>query len=219
MSIVEAPGASFPPADVSQLTFARKKDAKKYAAKCAVEWLRAEGFMPQGGARFPKGMATPHQQRLRQAQRPQPQPQPQAPGTPFARGGGAGGQLISPPVATTDRNTTAVAIPQSPFDPSQPSAVHQVSELCRDLGYPPPVYKITGDGPDFFDGFADFGDHRDLLPFDAVAVSSVRGVMGRGFTKETVAEQVLAALRNEKQKRDAENAAFMALYANGGKKD
>lgn len=200
MSIIEAPGASFPPADVNQPTFARKKDAKKYAAKCAVEWLRAKGFMPQGGAaRFPKGMVTPHQQRLRQIQRPQQQTLV----TPSARVG----QPISPPVAIT----------QSPFDASQQSAVHQVAELCRDLGYPAPAYKIDSDGSGFFNGAANFGDHRDLLPFDAAAVSPVHGGLGNKATKEMVAENLLIPLRAEKRKRDAENEAFMAQYTKGDK--
>lgn len=217
VSVAEAQGASFPPVDVNQPTFARKKDAKKYAAKCAVEWLRKEGFMPQSGAKFPKGMVTPHQQRLRQTQQQQQQPQPaqskkqrpQAPSTPSSRS-----QPISSPVATTD-NTAAT--PRSPFDVSQQSAVYQVSELCRDLGYPPPAYKMNGDGSGFFNGSADFGDHRDLLPFDAAAASPVRGGLGLKATKEMVAENLLVPLRAEKRKRDAENEAFMAQYAKGDK--
>ncbi|KAI1267343.1 hypothetical protein F5Y18DRAFT_379922 [Xylariaceae sp. FL1019] len=41
--------------DGTQPSFAKKKDAKAYAAKCAVEWLRESGLMPKsGGVKFPK---------------------------------------------------------------------------------------------------------------------------------------------------------------------
>jgi hypothetical protein len=39
-------------------SFARKKDAKQYAARCAVEWLRAQGHMPNDGTEAVK-FATP----------------------------------------------------------------------------------------------------------------------------------------------------------------
>ncbi|KAK3322549.1 hypothetical protein B0H66DRAFT_601990 [Apodospora peruviana] len=46
--------AGFIPVDLrgalAQPTFARKKDAKKYAAKCCVEWLMSENLMPSDGA-------------------------------------------------------------------------------------------------------------------------------------------------------------------------
>ncbi|KAI1113348.1 hypothetical protein F5Y14DRAFT_212386 [Nemania sp. NC0429] len=213
VSIIEAPGASFPAADVNQPTFARKKDAKKYAAKCAVEWLREKNFMPQDGVRFPKGMVSAHQHRQQQQQQTQG-----SPATPAPRRGQPQPQPASPPVATTNANANAavVAIPQSPFDASQQSAVYQVSELCKDLGYPAPAYRIDSDGGGFFSGSANFGDHRDLLPFDP-ALSAVRGGLGNKATREMVAESLLVPLRAEKRKRDAETEAFMAQYAKGDK--
>lgn len=52
-----------------EFSFARKKDAKKHAAKCAIEWLIAEGLMPDDGTvTFPKP-------------KPKPPPQPPPPDT------------------------------------------------------------------------------------------------------------------------------------------
>lgn len=51
--------------DEELVSFTRKKDAKKYAAKCTVEWLIEKGLMPGNGcATFPKDAPMPALQSL-----------------------------------------------------------------------------------------------------------------------------------------------------------
>ncbi|KAK7749342.1 hypothetical protein SLS62_008194 [Diatrype stigma] len=55
VALEEAASASFPDdRGGAPPSFGKKKDAKQYAAKCAVEWLRAQNLMPADGVRFPK---------------------------------------------------------------------------------------------------------------------------------------------------------------------
>ncbi|RYC61197.1 hypothetical protein CHU98_g5009 [Xylaria longipes] len=195
VTLVEAPGEAFPQADASQQTFAKKKDAKKYAAKCAVDWLRAKGFMPQdGGVKFPRSTIVFPQQRQAQPKTPSNRSHAK-PSSPFA------------------------AIPASPFDASQPSAAHQVSELCTSLGIPPPTYRVdpADERGSFFNGYADFGSFGAILPFDT-SECRVENIMGKKAAKETIAENLLILLQEEKQKRAAADQAFLAQPRGGGAK-
>ncbi|KAI0105411.1 hypothetical protein GGR51DRAFT_519194 [Nemania sp. FL0031] len=206
VTVGEAPGVVFPPADANQPSFARKKDAKKFAAKCAIEWLRAKSYMPQDGVRFPKGVLTAHHQMQRQKQQQQQQQQ---------------NTSTQQPKATNSRFTTTAAtggggaVPSSPFDSSQPSLTNQVTELCRDLGYPPPAYKteLLRDG--FWNGWADFGDHALLLPPEIADPMRVTDMISKSAAREMVAEKLLVPLRAEKERRHAENQAVLAGYDNG----
>ncbi|KAI0871193.1 hypothetical protein GGS24DRAFT_70888 [Hypoxylon argillaceum] len=217
-TISEVPGTEFPRADANQPAFARKKDAKKYAAKCAIEALRAKGFMPQNGVRFPKGVLTPHQQLQRQKQLQQHQ-QTQ-PAAQKARAGSAltAGKGPALPQAKPISSPPAAAVPHSPFDASQPSATHRVAELCKELGYPAPTYQLAAGDDGFFNGWADFGDYTDLLPPEIAGLSRVTNVISKKAAKEMVAEGLLAPLRAHKAQRDAQNRAFLAQYSDGGMK-
>ncbi|KAI0552042.1 hypothetical protein F4679DRAFT_118027 [Xylaria curta] len=191
--------ATFPYGDASQQTFAKKRDAKRFAAKCAVDWLRANGFMPQsGGVKFPKSTGVFSQQTQQQQQQAQPKP----PSSPFPTT-----KPISPPAA----------IPTSPFDASQPSALHQASELCTILGISPPMYKIepTDEKGLFFSGYADFGGFNAIMPFD-VLKSRVDNIMGKKAAREMIAENLLKLLQEEKRKRAAADEAFLAQHRGSG---
>ncbi|TRX90806.1 hypothetical protein FHL15_008385 [Xylaria flabelliformis] len=192
---------TFPYGDASQHTFAKKRDAKRYAAKCAVDWLRANGFMPQsGGVKFPKSASIFSQQKQQQQQQAQPKP----PSSPFH---------------TTKPSSPPAVIPASPFDASQPSAAHQANELCTVLGLPSPVYRVesTDEKGSFFSGSADFGAYNAILPFD-VSKSRVENIMGKKAAKEMIAENLLKLLQEEKQKRAAADEAFLAQHRSGDAK-
>ncbi|KAI0448727.1 hypothetical protein F5B21DRAFT_96506 [Xylaria acuta] len=201
VTLGEAPGQPFPHGDASQHTFAKKKDAKKYAARCAVEWLRAKGFMPQGGGvKFPRSAIVFPQQQQQQQQ--QQQTQSKAP---------------SSPSHTTKLSSPPAVIPASPFDASQPSAAHQVAELCTSLGISTPSYRVdpTDDKGSFFSGYADFGPYGAILPFDT-SKSRVENIMGKKAAKEMIAENLLEILQEEKRKRAAMDQAFLAKHKGGG---
>ncbi|KAI0439260.1 hypothetical protein F4803DRAFT_531983 [Xylaria telfairii] len=191
VTLGEAPEEPFPHGDASQQTFAKKKDAKKYAARCAVEWLRAKGFMPQaGGVKFPRSTLVPPQQNQ--------QTQPKAPSSP-----------------SHTKASPAAAIPASPFDASQPSAAHQVSELCTSLGFSTPTYKLEPASDEgFYGGYADFGPYGAILPFD-VSKCRVENIMGKKAAKEMIAENLLRLLQEEKLQRAAADAAFLAQHRGG----
>ncbi|KAI1743947.1 hypothetical protein F4680DRAFT_408000 [Xylaria scruposa] len=191
-----------------QQTFAKKRDAKRYAAKCAVDWLRDNGFMPRsGGVKFPKSTSlfsqqNQQQQQQQQQEQQQQQAQPNPPSSPFP---------------TTKSFSPPAAIPASPFDASQPSALHQASELCTALGISPPSYKIEPSDEQglFFSGYADFGGFNAIMPFD-VLKSRVENIMGKKAAKEMIAENLLKLLQDEKKKRAAADEAFMAQHTGGG---
>ncbi|KAI1353054.1 hypothetical protein F5Y01DRAFT_277653 [Xylaria sp. FL0043] len=187
----------FPCADESLPSFARKKDAKQYAAKCAVEWLREKGFMPQNGARFPKGFVTPHQQLQSQAQSQQQSPQ-------------ASGSTPTQGQSSPQTKRSPTKPPSSPFDDSQPSAANQAAELCNAMGLQPPKYDVQPTADGFFRGRVDFGPLADLLRFDTSELVLTEDVMDKKAAKEMLAEKLLKLLQAEKERRDAANQAFLA---------
>ncbi|KAI3336391.1 hypothetical protein HD806DRAFT_4004 [Xylariaceae sp. AK1471] len=212
VTIPEHPGALFPGAagglhaDGSQPTFARKKDAKKYAAKCAVEWLRAKGLMPHdGGVRFPKATTTT----TTTTQQPQFQPQTQQPRA------SSSSSFLGQEEQTTYASTNAV--PSSPFDDTQPSATHQVSQLCDSLGLPAPTYRLEpmSAGGEFWRGRADFGVYSATLPFDVSRLVRVESVLGKRAAKENIAEDLLKYLREEKRTREIGDREFLARVRGG----
>ncbi|KAI1128519.1 hypothetical protein F5Y10DRAFT_173660 [Nemania abortiva] len=221
VTIGEAPGAAFPHGDANQPSFARKRDAKKYAAKCAIDWLRAKSFMPQDGVRFPKGVMTAHHHMQRQRQQQQAAQsklqQLNAVGTGIL--GARGGQGQAPATPSQTKPSPSPAVPNSPFDASQPSLTNQVQELCRELNYPVPIYRIQAMADGFFNGWPDFGDHADLLPPEVSKLIRVTDMISKSAAKETIAEQLLVPLRAEKQRRDAENQALLAQYNNDAMKE
>ncbi|KAI8635060.1 hypothetical protein F5Y19DRAFT_411398 [Xylariaceae sp. FL1651] len=212
VTIDEHPEGPFPGAaggqhdDGSQPKFMRKKDAKQYAAKCAVEWLRATGRMPQeGGVKFPKAATTVPQQQQKQQQSRQSVKSP----SPFIKQ-----ETPSPP-------PHAIVIPSSPFDETQPSAIHEVDQLCKALFLPSPSYKIEpagGAGGEFWNGRAEFGTDRELLPFSVEDLVRVENVLGKKAAKEMVAEDLRKHLRAEKARRAEADRIFLArgLFGAGG---
>ncbi|KAI1633736.1 hypothetical protein F4809DRAFT_570532 [Biscogniauxia mediterranea] len=182
--------------DGTQPSFARKKDARKYAAKCAIEWLRANGYMPQtGGVKFPKVQ--------------QPQPAQQSTQKPTQRPT----SQSSPPrekVATSPKanSATKTPTPASPFDDTQPSAVIEVERLCRELGIMAPKYKIEQDPVTggFFSGYPDFGIHAGMVP---VGIGRVENILSKKAAKEKIAEELLAPLQQIYDERRESDRKFM----------
>lgn len=219
-AVGEAPGTTFPPVDPSQPTFERKKDAKKYAARCAVLWLRANGFMPQnGGAKFPKATTSFAQQMQMQMQmQQQAQPNSRQPpvfgSSPMA---GQQQQQQQPPQSHPNPSLPSANLtPSSPFDADQPSARSRVAELCKALGHQAPTYRTEHVGDGFYSGWADFGDYGALLAFDVDvnagtgAIGRVSEVLGERTAKELVAEKLLRHLRAERRRREVADEAFLA---------
>lgn len=198
--------------DGSTPSFARKKDAKKYAAKCAVECLRANGLMPPDGVKFPKTQALPKR------------PNPQSPAS--------GGSLVDEEIASqkkqrtdplfsptatattaasTASTTTTIKMVACPFDENRPSATYHVSQLCNELGLTAPTYQysFTDDRCLFWSCHADFGDDHLTLPFDASRLIRVENMISKAAAREKIAEDLLPYLQEEKARRQTGDRAFM----------
>ncbi|XXH05057.1 hypothetical protein Hte_011481 [Hypoxylon texense] len=160
--------------DGTQPCFARKKDAKKYAAKSAIEWLRTNGRMPQGGG---NSMVSS-----------QPQNRPLTP-------------LPSSPERKKPK--LSAPSPEQSRDPASKSdALQEVQRLCARLGSPDvPKYVVTEnpEHPGFFSGYPDMGILVSEFP---AGIGRVEDVLGKRSTKEKIAEELLAPLRSMVAKRD-----------------
>ncbi|OTB08643.1 hypothetical protein M426DRAFT_159028 [Hypoxylon sp. CI-4A] len=183
--------------DGQRSCFARKKDAKKYAAKCAVQWLRANGYMPQVDRNAVKS----------------PQVQ-QSPITPASSPVKKKQKLAAPPPESNEKQTPPGApLPKgiaSPYNDTEVSVIHQVSELCERAGYRNfPQYKITENSQlaGFFDGYADLGLLAQRLP---KGVGRVEKVLGKKPAKEKIAESLLNHLRKLVAENDERDEQFLA---------
>ncbi|KAI1103774.1 hypothetical protein F4804DRAFT_216451 [Jackrogersella minutella] len=201
-----------------QPAFGRKKDAKKYAAKCAVEWLRANGYMAKINNNNYNGMNPPRTQQTQQPQAqkqhttPQPSPAKKKPrlSPPSPKKTGASS------VETESNKPQAVfgsPLPKgiaSPFNDEEVSAVQEAMRLCTRLGHKGlPEFVITKNKymNDFFDGYPDLGLLAMRLPKD---VGRVEKVYGKKATREKIAEELVVHLRPLAAKDDEDDREFMA---------
>lgn len=176
-------------------SFARKKDAKRYAAKCVVDWLRKQGkdikvpkLISNGGQQPASELALPAENKPTSAQLPTP---------------------AGLPTTTTTTTTTKEANAPADNSDDEVSAVDRVKELCVHLGMQNPSYKIVESEPGssiFYNGYADFG--VDHISFGTERFE-VKNCFTKKGAKEQIAEQALRWLIVEKKRRDDQNAALL----------
>lgn len=187
-------------ADGSEPRFPSKKEAKRFAAKCAVDWLGAQGLVPQG--LLPLATSTPSPVPITPMQLaghgrdsgssssssvvvvPAP-----APGTPSSskRATQGSNNTISPP---PKRQTTGEASVPVPVANGGPPATELVSNLCRELGITAPKYIISLSdlGGGLYNGRADFEHFGDKELLDLGNGSIVVAVLGKDNAKKRVDE-------------------------------
>ncbi|KAK4639535.1 rRNA-processing protein efg1 [Podospora bellae-mahoneyi] len=218
------------PEKLVQNGFAKKKDAKKYAAKCCVEWLMAEEMMPKDG----KSVTFPHASNKMMASTSKIySPLSSQPSSPNPHAAAQGGHSSSatttptqsspskppPPPKPTDSTTSLLDPPGgAPLDPPPDDEENdtapgelpskRVAALCEKLGFRPPRYVlIARAGQDaVFDGHADMGPDSWIIP-DGVGEKGfgrVEGVYGRKFAKDMVAQNILGILEQEERRRGGE---------------
>ncbi|KAI1661567.1 hypothetical protein F4813DRAFT_344905 [Daldinia decipiens] len=179
-------GGSFP--DGTLPSFVRKKDAKKYAAKCAVEWLGVNGYMHRlnvDGVKSPpvqKQPATPQPSPARKKQKIMPSsPENPEASTPSPRSNKDPESLLPKGIAST-------------FNGDEVSAVFEVERLCTRLGYSGfPHFKVTeGKMAGFYSGLPELGTLAPKLPPD---IGHVKDIYGKKAVKEKIAEELLEPLR------------------------
>ncbi|XDG00705.1 hypothetical protein ABKA04_000320 [Annulohypoxylon sp. FPYF3050] len=198
------PGPEGGSVDGKQPYFGRKKDAKKYAAKCAYEWLKVNGYLYRSEADAAKFPPTP----------PAPQATQQQ-ATPLSSPAKKKPKLLqsspkSPPGATvkTEPNT-ASPLPVSAFNSDEVSAVVEIDRLCARLGLANSIRYIVQESTEFtgfYNGHADLGILAARFPIGA---GRVKNVIGRKAAKEKIAEELLAHMRKLGADHDVADKQFL----------
>ncbi|KAK0748651.1 hypothetical protein B0T21DRAFT_380431 [Apiosordaria backusii] len=200
--------------------FAKKKDAKKYAAKCCVEWLMSENYMPNDGIKvsFPTGSKL-MMSSSNKIYGPLSQPSPSS-STPTPTQSPS--KLQPPPPKPTESALSLLesgGIPLGPPDNDDngnddndigETPSKRVAALCQKLGLRPPRYvliqKAGQEG--VFGGYADMGADSWLVPDDADEkdFGKVERVYSKKSAKETIAQNVLGLLLKVEREREEESA-------------
>lgn len=159
------------------ISFARKKDAKQYASKQAIDWLIANSFMPEIGVKFPKPKPAVITQ-------PAPVAKPQKFMDP---------KILNTPVVSVKE---IVAAPlQTPGATSKSTSfAGRIPDLCMRLGFMPPKYEITkvSDDAPLYSGYAHFnGDPRI-----EGKIGEVESIFGQKNAKEMIAETLYLFLKH-----------------------
>jgi hypothetical protein len=174
ITLSERPSGS-PPLGDPRTIFNRKKDAKQYAAKLAIEWLVANGYMPDdGNVSFPKVRPL----------------QPQS-----ASISASASANNNPANAASSSSTPASASASTPARPaSSPteSFPQRVAMLCTSLAISPPTYKLVphSEFPAMYSGYAVF----ENSPLVIGKVGEFHNVHGKRNAKEVCAEKVVGFL-------------------------
>ncbi|KAK0630732.1 hypothetical protein B0T17DRAFT_616349 [Bombardia bombarda] len=213
--------------------FARKKDAKQYAAKCCVEWLMANMHMPSDGEAvvFSKGKPKPPVPGKASATLPS---KPSA-----ALGNGSSSTNSSsslpnkPPSQTSDNKpaesnasntpaTSRISTPQIKKENINPAtttttptidvhdddipATKRVNEMCSRLGIVPPQYQLTVSSGDD-ESAGGFFSGYPTFGVDSVqmpdGLGRVTNCYSRKMTREKIAEEVLVYLLTVEAERAA----------------
>lgn len=176
--------------------FARKKDAKKYAAKCCVEWLMAAGHIrPHGdGFLFLKSKATR-----------QPLPNPSSAST---------SNRLPPPASSARVTQPGPARPREgvPDDDDANPLSRRVHDMCHNMGMVAPRYVLVPtDEGGCFNGWPDFGVDSAAVPDE---VGRVANVYGEKEARHRICEEVLCWLVKEEKKRQDEVDALLKEWEN-----
>lgn len=181
-------------------------------AKCAVDWLIAQGLMPSNrlDVTFPKGYA---------AKRPSPPlsspSSSSSPSPPSKRRTGQeedgpnnnndhnSGVQLHPPQRQPTKGTTAAAAPAASVDFEDASipATQRVTALCRELGMQAPRYSTTPSkaGADkYYNGEPDWGSGAHHVP---EGLGRVMWVVGSDKARQAVVAHVLEYLLSEYRER------------------
>ncbi|KAI8963893.1 hypothetical protein F5Y11DRAFT_317729 [Daldinia sp. FL1419] len=180
-------GGSFPGGALP--SFARKKDAKKYAAKCAVEWLGKNGYMRRFEANSVNSPPVPEQQATSQ-------PSPARKRQKVVQSSPENPEASTPgPQPSKDLESLLPKGIASTFNGDEVSAIFEAERLCTRLGFPGfPQFKITGNRmAGFYSGHPELGALAPKLP---PGIGHVEDIYGRKAVKEKIAEELLGPLRN-----------------------
>ncbi|RYP52981.1 hypothetical protein DL768_001975 [Monosporascus sp. mg162] len=221
--IEESAGVPFPSG--TPPSFARKKDAKQFAARCAVEWLRANGHMPADGVRFPKAAVAaaapppppPKQQQQGTKRRASPgtstsnnpSPRPNNGSSPSTSSKRSPRSSLS---AATEASPSSFSPNSSPFGGDERAPGQEVAELCGNLGWQQPRYVLTEDPQTqgFWSGYPEFGHYGPSPEQVPASAGRVEGAYGKKLARQLIAEGVLPYIRRVWEERQAGTRDFMS---------
>lgn len=211
--------------------FTTKKAAKQFAAKCAIDWLVAQGLM-QPYARATNGSA--HLDSGAGADVDGDGDGDGAADTlkrPLSLGSGITSVVSSQPAKRQSETQETLGGPSdssegdSPVSedvggeqsgvPASVPATQLVPLLCKRLGIEAPEYKLEPSPsgvPVLFDGYAAFKDYGDDEIIALREGSVVEGVVGRPRAKLAVAEKLVDLLKHLLAKRDAQFRAILEKH-------
>jgi hypothetical protein len=155
------------------VSFTKKKDAKQYASKKAIDWLIENNFMPPNGVKFPKSNALS-----------QTLPNP---------------EVTSSKVTNTTIEIKEITTESPVQTPKGASFASKIPELCTLLGFTVPKYEITrvSEQAPLYSGYAHFnGDPRI-----EGKVGEVKDIFGQKNAKEMIAETLYAFLKDIERQR------------------
>ncbi|KXX76461.1 hypothetical protein MMYC01_207907 [Madurella mycetomatis] len=190
--------------------FARKKDAKKYAAKCCVEWLLAGEYMDINGGNVDfAGSKTKRKPAATATGPPPPPPLPAKTNGTITLTEQAGGGKPKPTQDPTPNPQTA------DMDEEEVPATKRVTEMCRLLQITAPRYdlKPSDDRGWSYTGHPDFGNDNLKVP---KGLGVIEPTYGKTQAKERIAEKVLMWLLEEEAKRESD---AQALVGAGGESE
>ncbi len=216
MVMFPSPEFGFVPLGAAQVlgqpSFARKKDAKQYAAKCCIDWLVSLNRMPD-----PRSSAMPSTQTA-------PKVDPiealllslSATSKPASNGVDAVGQpsASSQTAPAMSKDLVVSGNGMNVYDDRIPIA-QRVQAMCRRLGIQAPKYELISDGnvkAPLWSGYPDFGTDKDQVPRE---VGVIQNVFPKRLAKQMIAEEVLSYLLQKEAERDAQYAAMVAAPHQG----
>ncbi|KAH8837299.1 hypothetical protein MCOR27_009010 [Pyricularia oryzae] len=206
VTLPEAKGLRFPGPhnavnpDGTLPSFAKKKDAKQFAARCAVEWLMQQQLMPANGESVV----------FKKARIQTPTVIREAPHRAVEHATTTA-SASQPPLHQTKTGQPATdpgAVAESTKDEAlgDRSFVSQVEQLCTQLGYGRPTYVLRqAENTQIFSGWADWRDEMRV----PASVGVVKDVWGKKHAKEKIAEQILSHLEQVQAKRMEKVRAIM----------
>lgn len=195
-------------ADGSEQVFSNKKEAKRFAAQCAFDWLVAQGLTeaPPTSSPARATSTTPTQLTAGGQQDNVVVARPATPSLKRATQG-SNNTISPPPKRQTPPNgldgaadASNVCVPAA----KGTSATALVNELCRELGIHPPKYNITEEANSgLYNGQAIFDHFGDEDQLSLIATSLVVGSSGGDVAKKEVVAKVLKGLLALKAEREA----------------
>ncbi|KAI1854560.1 hypothetical protein JX265_007569 [Neoarthrinium moseri] len=208
------PAGGLDPATGATPSFARKMNAKQYAARCAAEWLMAQNLMPSNGrdVKFPRPTAPARESpgameeeggMSSDSSSPSVSASVSAPSPGGAGGevGGAGGG------ATLNPKNTTPPVFFDDVDGDEPRSTQLVSDLCQTLGWSPPSYKLLQEGTSGYWSGYPISDDINYRRFPQ-NLGYVSNVLGKENAREKIADAVLGELRKMVTKRQATMPKF-----------